>query len=101
MELFPPALLENGYHPLNDDANSKVYTTLENWVSVSDLFEKKLAEAREEIAEDLHDEIVESIMKKNGYVYNAKKGQWLPPAEQEKSQENKGVFQKLKGVFGH
>ena len=109
MELLPNALLENGYYPLDDNQTSKAYTTLENWISVQDMLEKKLEKVREDMA-DVHEEIVSGIMKKNGFVYNAIQAQWFParqPAVQDggeaasqNPQEKKGVFQKLKGIFG-
>ena len=94
---------------MDDNQTSKAYTTLENWISVQDMLEKKLEKAREDMA-DVHEEIVSGIMKKNGFVYNAIQAQWFParqPAAQDggeaasqNPQEKKGVFQKLKGIFG-
>ncbi|MBQ7652422.1 MAG: hypothetical protein IJS15_15800 [Victivallales bacterium] len=98
-ELLPDKLKENGYYPLNDDESSREYTSLDNWVSQQDLFEKKLAEAQDEVKEELHDEIVGRTMKDNGFVYNAIQGAWIP-SEQTKTQGKKGTFQKLKGIFG-
>ena len=99
-ELLPKALLDNGYYPLNDDSTDTNYTSLDNWVSIKDLFDKKLEEAQNAVSEELHDEIVARKMKENGYVYNAIQGTWIP-AEQPKSKNKKGTFQKLKDIFGN
>ena len=99
-ELLPQNLLKNGYYPLNDDTASSNYTSLDNWVSIKEMFEKKLEEARKAVKEELHDEIVARKMKENGFVYNATQGTWIP-AEQPKPQSKNGTFQKLKGIFGN
>ncbi len=99
-EILPDKLTESGYYPLNDDKSSREYTSLDNWVSQKDIFDKKLEEARNAVDEDLHDDIVDRIMKQNGFVYNSIQGTWIPAA-QVNAPAKKGTFQKLKGIFGN
>ena len=104
-ELLPKALKDNGYYPKNVDEGAYNYLELEIWLSMQEVFNDILTKARESVGEDLHDEIVDATMKKNGFVYNAIQGQWIPSEQgnKQESQENKkpGLFQKLKGIFGN
>ena len=100
-ELLPKALLENGYYPIKRDENAKGYLELDNWKSMKEIFNEKLEDARKLVGEDLHEEIVDSLMKKNGFVYNAVKGQWIPIEEQSQKDDKPGLFGKLKKIFGN
>ena len=104
-ELLPKALKDNGYYPKKVDEGAYNYLELDNWLSMQEVFNDILSKARESVGEELHDEIVDNTMKKNGFVYNAIQGQWIPSEQGNRSagQENKkpGLFQKLKGIFGN
>ncbi|MBO4344899.1 MAG: hypothetical protein J5833_04040 [Victivallales bacterium] len=104
-ELLPKALKDNGYYPKKVDEGAYDYLELDNWQSMQEVFDDILSKARESVGEDLHDEIVDATMKKNGYVYNAIQGQWIPSGQENKAGggENRkpGLFQKLKGIFGN
>ena len=99
-ELLPKMLHDNGYYPITGMEGDHGFLELDNWKSMKDVFDEKLAKARGEIEDELREEIMNRIMKGNGFVYNAIAGEWIPEGAKDGKTDRPGFFQKIKKLFG-